>query len=51
MIILENNGLLSTILSNFFVVFVCKSSTGDSQDEEDEAKPLTVWLVDYSSTL
>ena len=51
MIILENNGLLSTTLSNFFVVFVCKSSTGDSQDEEDEAKPLTVCLVDYSSTL
>lgn len=51
MIILENNGLLSTILSNFFVVFVCKLSTGDSQDEEDEAKPLTVCLVNYSSML
>ena len=46
-----NFRLLSTILSNFFFVFVCKLSTGDSQDEEDVAKPLTVCLVNYSLML
>ena len=36
---------------SFFVLFVFKLSTGDSQDEEDEAKPLTVCLVNYSLML